>query len=284
MMGAALPEKCRLFLTACGKEKEASRIDVGLAVLYLSAVHHPGIGLERYENHIEKLTVAVGAHYKQRLEESDDDSPEARLSALHAVLAVEYDYDAERENPSHIQNADMIAMIDRRRGASIALAILYFYVAQAQGWDCAVLNMAGHFVMRLGQNLIFDPSDHCRILQASALRALVKKMQGPEAELSATYYEPLDSRALLVALQNFVKFRQIEHEDYGGALQTVGLLKQIAPDEYRLLFEEGILYMRTGQIEKARTALEDYIERTPNLQDRYEAQLLLQTLPETVDT
>jgi regulator of sirC expression with transglutaminase-like and TPR domain len=129
-----------------------------------------------------------------------------------------------------------------------------------------------------GGRLIFDPAVQCEILQAPQLRQRAKKYVGPQAELSATYYEPLSGPATLVRLQNIVKLRQIEIEDYQAALDTVRAMRRIDPGEYRLLLDEGVLCDRTGRRNEAEEALEDYLRRAPNDADRREAAALLRQI------
>jgi len=49
-------------------------------------------------------------------------------------------------------------------------------------------------------------------------------------------------------MQNNAKLRQIEGEDYLGALKTVEVMRLLDPNEYRLLFDAGVLYARTHQV------------------------------------
>ena len=53
-----------------------------------------------------------------------------------------------------------------------------------------------------------------------------------------------------------------------------------APDEYRLLLDAGVLYAKVDKPMAAIRALEGYIEKTPNVQDRYEAGLILDHIRE----
>jgi regulator of sirC expression with transglutaminase-like and TPR domain len=110
----------------------------------------------------------------------------------------------------------------------------------------------------------------------------VKQALGPQAELSVTYFEPADNRSLLVRLQNIVKTRQIEAEDYEAALQTVTAMRAVDPHEYRLLLDQGVLCARLDMAPVAIAALEAYIEKAPSDRDRHEAAMLLQQLKQAL--
>lgn len=236
---------------------------------------HPGLSLGRFFSHVKKLGKALRDNEGQALA---DVAEKARH--LQQVFCVEqgYEHDADEE---HICLAnDLIHVVSQRAGSDLALVILALAAARAAGWRAEALSLAGYYILRLegenGQGAMIDIADGCRMLQAPDLRRIVKVYGGEGAELSASYYEPVAARGLLMALQNRVKFRQIEEENYEGALQTVALMKAFAPQEYRLLFEEGILCARLGYGPRAEEALEGYIARAPRDRDRHEAAALLQ--------
>ncbi len=264
---------------------DADDIPLYEGALYLSAVRHQGLSLDRYKNHIKKLAISVGEEHKRLIAAGDIDSPETRLAALKTILCYEYEYQGDIENYDDLENADIVRVIDRRKGMPITLSILYIVVASACDWNIVGLNWPGHFLVRMemdGQRLIFDPFEGCKIMQAQDLRKLLKKALGPQAELSTSYYEAANNRDILLRLQNNIKIRQIEMEDYQGALETVLLLLLIAPHEYRLKLDAGVLYARTGKAELAMEALEDYINKAPVDQDRHDAALLLQHIRQTL--
>lgn len=256
-------------------------IDLGLCALALCAPSHPGISTDRYVNHLQKLSDDVGRRYAAMLKDGDDDSVETRLSALRQVLSDQYEYEGDQETYDDLQNASLIRVIDRAKGLPISLCILYISAARGQGWEIAGLNIPGHFLCRLekdGQRVMFDPFSACKIVEAHDLRDIVKRALGETAELSAEYYEAASNRDILMRLQNNIKFRQIEGEDYSGALETVKLMLKVDPNEYRLLLDAGVLYARTGHPRTAIDSLVGYIEKAPNSRDRMEAELLLQQL------
>lgn len=271
-------------LENCGALADG-QIDLAGTALSLAFLNHPGISLSRYENHLGHMADYVRLRHEELLKSGAADNSESRLSALRHVIAGRYGYNGDSESDDVLQNADLIRVIDRRKGGAIALAILYLHSGRAQGWDVYGLNFPGHFLVRLdygGRRLIFDPFSGGAELQAPELREIVKQALGAEAELAAGYYEPVSNREILVRLQNQIKLRQIEDEDYEAALETVEIMRLIAPDEYRLLFDAGVLYSRTGHPQKAIAALDDYIRAVPHDRDRRDAVRLLREIRETM--
>lgn len=262
-------------------EVEDGEIDLARAALALAAMNHPGLSLERYENHLDKICAEVRSRFEDLIKAGAEDSAETRLAALKHIIADKHGYAGALEEDGNLQNSSLIRAIDRGKGLPIVLSILYMHAARAMGWEIGGLNLPGHFLCRLekdGVRLIFDAANSCKIMHAPDLRALVKKNLGEKAELLAQYFLPISNREILIRLQNTVKSRQIEMEDYEGALRTVESMRQVDPGEYRLLLDAGVLYARTNQLEAAIAALEDYIKKAPNDRDRHDAALFLQQI------
>lgn len=259
-------------------------IDLGRAALALAALEQPGISTERYQFHLEKLAGDVKQRHDEFLKSGAQDNAETRLASLRHVLSDTQGYTGDHDTYDDLQNANLIRVIERRKGLPVVLAILYVQAGRAQGWDVCGLDFPGHFLCRIeqdGRRLIFDPFDHCRTLEAADLRSLLKKISGANAELSVSYYEPAGNRAMLIRLQNNIKFRQIEAEDYDAALKTVETMRLVDPLEFRLLLDAGVLYARTGRPNAAIGALESYMRQAPAGYDRRDAALLLRELRES---
>ncbi|MBI2233901.1 MAG: transglutaminase family protein [Micavibrio aeruginosavorus] len=261
-------------------------IDLGRTAIYLAALEQPGLSLERYQSHMQRLAAEVKDRHDALIDAGAQDSAETRLAALKHIVVDKYDYSGDNETYDDLQNASLIRVIDRRRGLPIALGILYIQIGRYLGWAVHGLNIPGHFVCRIDYDaarLIFDPFNGCAVLQAPDLRRLVKQSLGPNAELSTSYYEPADNRTILVRLQNNIKLRRIEAEDYEGALSVVQAMRAIDPEEYRLLLDAGVLCARTNRLQQAIVALEGYIAKAPGDRDRHEAALLLQQIQESLN-
>jgi regulator of sirC expression with transglutaminase-like and TPR domain len=115
-------------------------------------------------------------------------------------------------------------------------------------------------------------------MNAAELRQLLKSIAGKNAELSHNFYDPVENRDMLVRLENNLKKRLIDTEDYAQAVIVLEAMEALAPEEYRTLFDKGVLYAKLGQNGQAATALERYIEKTPNTRDKQQARMILQQI------
>jgi len=260
-------------------------IDLGAAAIALAALDQSGISMDRYVHHLKVLADDVQNRYIEILKDGGVESVEVQLQALREVISDQHGYAGDNQTYDDLQNANLIRVIERSKGIPITLAILYICAGRAQGWDISGLNLPGHFVCRIehgGQRIIFDVFEDCKVLEALDLRLLVKRAMGDQAELAAEYFEPAPNRDILIRLQNNIKHRQIQAEDYAGALVCVQQMLKIAPDEYRLLLDAGVLYAKIEQPRAAIEALEAYMEAIPKIKvyqgEARDAQLLLEEL------
>lgn len=267
-------------LSAVG-EQLPQDIEIAQAAVYLAALSHSGKSLDCYFHHLDKMHTNVVEQYEKILNAGADDDVYTRLAVLKEVLCLQMGYQGDIDHYNNLENADLIRVVDRRKGLPVSLCILYIDVARRMNWQVEGLNFPVHFLLKItyqGQQEIFDPFYGCRILQANDLRSLIKDGIGEHAELSSDFYKPIDSREILLRLQNNVKFRQIELEAYEDALLTVQAMQRIAPDDNRLNLDAGVLYARTEKLDKAEETLMQYIELASDINDRAEAQLLLQNI------
>lgn len=253
-------------------------IDLAECALLIAVQDSPGISLDRYKNHIRKLIDGVGQRHADLLSSGAKDDAATQLAALKHVIADTHEYAGDSDHYDDLQNANLIRVIERRKGMPVSLGLIYIHVGLAQGWMIDALNFPAHVVCRIeknGERLLFDPFHQCNVLQAPDLRQLLKTLVGPQAELSSTYYNGASRRDLLIRMQNNIKLRQIEGEDYIGALKTIDVMRLLDPDEYRLLFDAGVLYARTNQALAAEKMLESYIQKAPENEDKQDAYILL---------
>jgi len=117
------------------------------------------------------------------------------------------------------------------------------------------------FTADLGaERRIIDPFNGGQPRDAVALRALLKAMAGPEAELRPDHTRPVGCRDVLLRLQNNIKQRHVREERSAEALAVVETMLMIAPDRAGLWREAGILHSHLDNMRAAIIAFEHYLE------------------------
>jgi len=235
-----------------------------------------------YREHIARLCAEVGAEAEER----DPDGVEGPAAALSAVFAERYGYHGDTATYEDPQNANLMRVIDRRKGLPVALGILYIHAARAQGWQCAGLNFPGHFLIRLdrhGERAILDPFDGGRPRGPADLRSLLKAVLGQDAELEQGHYAPVGNRAVLLRLQNNLKLRHLNGGRFAEAARVLDGMVTIAPDEPDLWREAGLVRARLGEYGAAIEALDRFITAADSEHARHEAATLLQQIKERLN-
>lgn len=250
------PEKilCRI---GAGPESGFDIADGALALAALEAPETSAEQLEEYRRHLDMLAYDVA--------EACTDSADlgARCAALAATLHDGYGYVGDTETYDDLANANLMRVIDRRKGLPVSLGILYIHVARRQGWQIAGLSFPGHFLLRLetvGERLIIDPFHQGRMCGAGEMRTLLKSIRGENAELSQEHYRPVSDREILLRLQNNVKLRLMQLNQVAKAAETVERMLLFAPDALSLWREAGLMHAHVGNLGNAVAALETYLE------------------------
>lgn len=267
-LAIGLGTRLRAALMDLGAAEDA---DVPLAdgALHLAACAHPGAALEPFHEHLGALAATVE---ETAARSEDSDSAEGRASVLRAVLVERWHYVGDVEAIEDVDNADLMRVIDRRRGLSVSLGILWLHAARAQGWAAHGLNFPGHFLLRLdgadGDRVILDPFHGGRTVDAADLRALLKALNGPAAELTPDMHGALSNRDILLRLHNTTKMRYLDAGHVDRALGAVEQMLLIAPTDHRLWREAGLMHMRLGALEPALERLDTYLALAPPGTDR----------------
>jgi regulator of sirC expression with transglutaminase-like and TPR domain len=266
--------QCERFLRAVGA-LQTPVLPIAEAALALASFDRPRVALARYRRHLEAIADDVG----RRAPEAS--GLEARATALNEIILLKHGYSGDELTYDDLQNANLMRVIDRRKGLPVALGILYLGAARAQGWDAAGLGFPGHFLIRLsdgGNRLILDPFHGGRILDAVALRELLKAIAGQEVELAPEHYAPVADRDVLLRLQNNLKSRLIQAQRHEEAVRVIETMRMLAPDLPELAREAGIIHAQLGNMRAAMRSIEEFIAHAPDGAARHEAAVVLQQL------
>ena len=233
-------------------EQQDENIDLAETALALGALDLPHIDLAPYREHLAALTDQIRS-------EGPAHKLDDRLLFLRRVLVVQHKYHGDEDQYDDLRNANLIHVIDRRRGLPVALGIIYLHVAEKLNWPMTGLNFPGHFLLRLSATdgrAILDPFRAGQTCPPSSLRKMLMAHEGENAELLPEYYSPAGKRDILLRLQNSVKRRLLEKDNLDAAINTLQSMILIAPRRDELWRELGYLQAERGNLRSAITALE----------------------------
>ncbi|HKO09307.1 MAG TPA: transglutaminase-like domain-containing protein [Alphaproteobacteria bacterium] len=254
-------------------------IELAEAALRLASLDRPQVSLERYRHHLSLLVRDVAEESRRLPREAD--TLEARIAALNHVIYARYSYRGDSLHYDDLQNANLMRVIDRRRGLPVSLGILYIHVARAQGWHIAGIHFPAHFMVRLehqGRRAIVDPFNEGVVREVSELREMLKSSHGEGAELTPAHYAPVGNRDVLMRLQNNLKLRLAQADETARALAVVETMLLFAPGEASLWYDAGAFNAKLGNLRAAIAALETFLERAAHDGTKHQAATLLQQL------
>jgi len=268
------PETCALFLRELGVSG-ARILPIAEAALALASFERPRVDFGHYRDHLQLIARDVGQHHDAAGDLA------ARTRALNEIILLKYGYSGDALTYDDLQNANLIRVIDRRKGLPVALGILYIHAARVQGWDIAGLAFPGHFLVRLSdgpERVIIDPFHDGQICGAAELRELLKAATGGDSELLPEHYMAASDRDVLLRLQNNLKARLLQTQNPERAVTVVETMLMLAPDLAELWHEAGMLHRHLGNMRAAAAALEQYVVRAPDGMSRHQAAAILQQL------
>jgi regulator of sirC expression with transglutaminase-like and TPR domain len=268
------PEACARYLRELGASGERV-LPIAEAALALASFERPRVDFGHYRDHLGLIARDVGQHPGAAGDLA------ARARALNEIVLLKCGYSGDALTYDDLQNANLIRVIDRRKGLPVALGILYIHAARAQGWDMAGLAFPGHFLVRLSDDpgrVIIDPFHDGQICGAAELRELLKAATGRDSELLPEHYMAASDRDVLLRLQNNLKARLLQTQNPERAVTVVETMLMLAPDLAELWHEAGMLHRHLGNMRAAAAALEQYVLRAPDGMSRHQAAAILQQL------
>jgi regulator of sirC expression with transglutaminase-like and TPR domain len=246
-------------------------IDIAGAALQLARIDAPKSDWQAVERHLSSLArEAVGL--AQTLPAAD---LAARAGALAGLITGRHKYRGDAETYDDPANANLIRVVERRKGLPVALGVIWLHCTRAIGWGAHGIDFPGHFLLALeaapaGQRkqaphqAVLDVFSGGLPLEARDLRALLKRVAGPGVELTPGVLQPMSARRVLLRLQENVRVRRLRHEDVAGALVATEDMLRIAPDNAQLWREAATMNRRLDQVAAALKCYARFLDLVPS--------------------
>jgi regulator of sirC expression with transglutaminase-like and TPR domain len=234
------------------------------AALGLALLDNPDVVADEYEVLLGDIAqrlfvVANGA-----------DSAHEHADALARVLAGEFGFTGDVDTYDDPANADLIQVLERRRGLPVALSILYVAAARRLGWMANVLDVPGHVLVLLGQDaapVIVDPFRGGARVGRDQLAAMLTTTD-LGASAAVRHVAAMPNRAVLVRLLANQATRAEQAGKGRRALDLYGRMTLIAPDYGPAWWERARLEHVDGNVPAARNSLTAMLEITRDPQTR----------------
>jgi regulator of sirC expression with transglutaminase-like and TPR domain len=269
----AMPRtEIRDFLKRAGKAPDAS-FDIGETGLLLAALDLRDADLGYYREHLQ--TVAADLRLAARGVKNLRD----RLRALRDVVYRFHSYSGDRETYDDPKNANLMHVIDRRKGLPVALGVLVIHCARSRDWAVSGVNFPGHFLLRFsfeGESVLVDPFEKLQRWDMDDLAASLARISGGKPEPRAQHINSVADREVLLRLQNNIKTRALSAHDSDRAIDVLETMRLIAPGQFELIEELTMLELEGDRVSAATVRLEAYLES--DLSDPGPAEALLRQI------
>ena len=148
----------------------------------------------------------------------------------------------------------------------MALGIIWLHAARAAGWGAHGVDFPAHFLIALeGKSVqaIVDVFAGGATLDARDLRALLKRVEGENAELRPGLLRPMSARRVLLRLQNNIMTRRLQAGDLAGALTCTEDMLRIAPDHAELWRQAAVMNQRLDRVSAALRCFDRFLMLVP---------------------
>jgi regulator of sirC expression with transglutaminase-like and TPR domain len=228
------------------------------SALELAALDHPGIDLAPYLDFLGAMTeLALTRGGAAR-------SARQRADVLAEVIAGQHRFAGDRDTYDDPRNADLIEVIERRRGLPVSLSILYVGIARRIGWEADALNTPGHVLARLGPDpapVLIDPFNGGAVVAIDDLARLLAHATGGGA-LTPSDLQPMSNRDVLVRLLMNQATRAERAGEAARALVLYRRITTVAPAHAFGWWEQARLELAGRDVAAARGSLSAMLETT----------------------
>ena len=184
---------------------------------------------------------------------------------------------AEYDDP---RNSHLDAVIDRKLGIPISLAVLYRAVAARAGLAMEWVNLPFHFVLAFGpeDDLAYVDAFHAGvILDADGCRRRVAELAGREVTLSTAQLAPCGPTVVVARMLRNLKANYLRNHDYASALPALRRLASLLADEPSERRDLGMVCLRAERPGEAIAPFASYLKDRPDADDAPVIRTLLET-------
>jgi regulator of sirC expression with transglutaminase-like and TPR domain len=238
--------------------------DIAVAALMLAALDHPQKRLASYRAHLSEIAEAA------KTEAGLVREAEVGARALGAVMVGRYGYDGERMHYDEPVNADLISVIERRRGLPVTLGILYIHAGRAAGMDARGLFAPGHFLLKIavkGSEALIDPFNGGIAFDRERLSAphlgAPPRLRQPTVSDEPNPFEPVSDTDVLLRLLNNLRSRALKARNTARAIEVSQRMALIAPKRPALWLELGRMQEAAGSLSSARLSYDNSLKASP---------------------
>ena len=240
--------------------------DLATAALLIARLEYPHLDASLYLNQLDSMGRAAA----ERVGRAPDGDPRLQVAALNDYLFEEEGFAGNRKHYDDPRNSFLNAVLDRRSGIPVTLALVYMEVARRAGLRVEGVNFPGHFLLRMpagapaagGDALILDPFHRGVILSETDCRRLLRDHAGADAEFEPALLARATKLQILVRMLVNLKRIYVKMRSFPQGLAMTELLLALDPSALTELRDRGLLAYNLNDFPAALRDLEAYLRYT----------------------
>ncbi len=238
-----------------------SAIDLAAGALCIAAADGREVDFELALAEVDSLAERV----RHRLDLGD--GMDEVIDALDDVLFRQTGFRAPTAFEFHDpRNSFLDAVLERRVGLPLSLAIVEIEVAGRVGLPLHGVGLPGHFLVGAPDGRVMDPGDGGRRLTPDDCQALLRGILG-NVLFHASMLRPVGKREMLARLLRNLRGAYSADRNWPAAYETVELLAMLEPTVAEHSRDRGILLGRMGRFTEALVNLGHYLDEQPAAAD-----------------
>lgn len=241
--------------------------DLAPAALLIARIEYPRLDASRYLDRLDRMGHAAA----DRLGVEPDGNPRRQIEVLNDYLYGEEGFAGNRKQYDDPRNSFLNAVLDRRSGIPVTLALVYMEVARRAGLRVDGVNFPGHFLLKLhggaaagggAGDLILDPFHRGAILSESDCRRLLRDHAGADAEFEPGLLAGATKLQILIRMLVNLKRVYVRMRSFPQGRAATELLLALDPSALTELRDRGLLAYNLNDYPAALRDLEAYLRYT----------------------
>ena len=242
--------------------------DLATTALLIARLEYPHLDASQY---LDRLDLMGNAALK-RLERTPEKDVLGRVEALNKYLFYEQGFAGTHEQYNDPRDNLLNAVLDRRTGIPITLALVYMEVARRAGVRVEGVNFPGHFLLRMPdpfetstqaeRDLIVDPFHGGAVLSESDCRRLLVDRVGARATFDRRLLVRATKLQIIVRMLVNLKRIYVKMRSFPQGRAVTELLLALDPSAMTELRDRGLLAYHLNDFAAALKDLEAYLRFT----------------------
>ncbi len=240
--------------------------DLATAALLIARLEYPHLDASLYLDRLDSMGRAAA----DRIGRAPEDDARLQVAALNDYLFEEEGFAGNRKHYDDPRNSFLNAVLDRRSGIPVTLALVYMEVARRAGLRVEGVNFPGHFLLRMPTRvpvagddvLILDPFHRGAILSETDCRRLLRDHAGADAEFEPALLAGATKLQILVRMLVNLKRIYVKMRSFPQGLAMTELLLALDPSALTELRDRGLLAYNLNDFPAALRDLEAYLRFT----------------------